>query len=70
MCKRRKITARILLIILVLALATISCVGPGDGENSNSSSSAQATLNAANITATFGAKEFHTQLTAIAEQEK
>ncbi len=54
------------LIILVLFLAMISCAGSG-GDNSTGSLKVQATL-AANATATFGAEQFHLQLTAISNQ--
>lgn len=63
--KNRKLTARILLIILVLAFATLACVGGGGGEGSGSGSSA--TTEAAGVTATYGAEQYHQQLTAVAQ---
>ena len=75
----KKPTARIVLIILILALAAMSCIGGGGGDkggvngsasNTNGGSSQiQATM-AADATATFGAEQFHLQLTAIAGEEK
>jgi len=62
-----KRVAILTLIILVLFLATLSCIG-GGVDNSTGSIKVQATL-AANATATFGAEQFHLQLTAISNQE-
>lgn len=67
-----KASIRILLIILVLALAAMSCVGGGgDGGTTGDGSSAVNNNNSldaqsANATATYGAEQFHIQLTAIA----
>jgi hypothetical protein len=57
----------IFFLILVLILAMISCVGGGGGDEVGSLG-IQATM-AANATATFGAEQFHLQLTAISSQE-
>ena len=62
----KKHAVLILLIILILFLATISCIGGGGGDNSGSLKG-KATM-AANATATYGAEQFHLQLTAISEQ--
>ena len=74
----KQLTARILLILLILAFAAISCIGVGGGGdnggvNGNSSTSEisseqmQTTLSV-EATATYGAEQFHLQLTAIAGQ--
>ncbi len=63
----KKQIAVLILIIVLLFLATISCAG-GDGGDEIGSSGVQATK-AANATATFGAEQFHLQLTAISDQE-
>jgi hypothetical protein len=57
------------LFFLVLALASLACVGGGGDVNSNSNvtgSGIQATQSAG-ATATYGAQQFHLQLTAIAD---
>jgi hypothetical protein len=75
----KKVVVRILLILLVLILAALACIGGGgdqNGSNSDAGTSAaghqpinaQATLSAG-ATATFGAEQFHLQLTAISEQK-
>jgi hypothetical protein len=53
-------TTRILLIILVLTLASLACVGGGDGGITGNGSSWF------DATATYGAEQFHIQLTEIA----
>jgi len=64
----KKRAAVLILIILVLFLATISCIGGGGGDDGGSLK-VQATTSA-NVTATFGAEQFHLQLTAISDQER
>jgi hypothetical protein len=75
----KKVVVRILLILLVLTLVALACIGGGgdqNGSNSDAGTSAadhpvinaQATLSAG-ATATFGAEQFHLQLTAIAKQK-
>jgi len=64
-----KLTARILLICLILAVAAIACVNGGDGNSSNTNSSGTGNSVSAfgpDATATYGAEQFHIQLTAIA----
>jgi hypothetical protein len=66
-----KATIRILLIILILALAALACVGGGgDGVTGDGSSTAGGNsaldTQSANATATYGAEQFHIQLTAVA----
>jgi hypothetical protein len=63
----KKRAAVLILVVLILLLATISCVGGGGGDEVGSLK-VQATK-AANATATFGAEQFHLQLTAISDQE-
>ena len=63
--KRNKLTARILLVVLVLVFATLACVGGGGGEGNG----AQATSQAAGVTATYGAEQYHQQLTAIYDHD-
>jgi hypothetical protein len=69
---KTKMTARILLIILVLALAAISCIGGGGGGGDGNNGDAGRTEEtiSADVTATYGAEQFHIQLTAIAEQSQ
>ena len=70
--------ARILLILLVLTLIAISCIGCGGDKGagskgiSDSIGSLSERTSPANIqaTATFGANQFHIQLTAIANQNR
>jgi hypothetical protein len=64
---KKQVTARILLIILILIFATLACIGGGgDPVDSTSPGQVQVTL-AAEATATYGAEQFHLQLTAQAE---
>lgn len=65
----KKIPARILLGILLLALAAFACIGGGgDGNEGESSSPQEAqTTPTPDATATYGAEQFHLQLTAIAQ---
>ena len=64
-----KHTNRILLIIVILILAMLACINGGDG---NSSSNTVTTSGNASVssgpdaTATYGAEQFHLQLTAVA----
>ena len=71
-----KATARIFLIILILALAALACVGGGGGDGSVARDGSQLIINntsqeilSANATATYGAEQFHIQLTAIAQPD-
>jgi len=75
----KKVVIRIVLILLILTLAALACVGGGGDQNGSSSDggtsaaghqpmNAQATISAG-ATATYGAEQFHLQLTAIAEQK-
>ena len=63
----------ILLIIFVLILAALACIVSINFENGSIADSTlyreHATLSAA-ATATFGAEQFHLQLTAIASEEQ
>ena len=63
---KKQVTARILLILLILILATLACIGGGDPVDSSSAGQVQVTQ-AAEATATYGAEQFHLQLTAQAE---
>jgi len=63
----KKRAAVIIIIIMVLFLVTISCVGGGGGDE-DGAIKVQSTK-AADATATFGAEQFHLQLTAISDQE-
>jgi hypothetical protein len=65
-----KLTARILLICLILAVAALACVNGGDGNSSstnNSGSGNNVSVYGPDATATYGAEQFHIQLTAIAD---
>jgi len=67
--RMKRVTAQILLILLILALACMACVGGGgdaNGVGNVTGSSLQATQSAG-ATATYGAQQFHLQLTAIAD---
>jgi hypothetical protein len=58
--------ARILLIVLLLAGAMLACLGGGGGGgNTNPGGS----LGGDGATATYGAEQFHIQLTAISRGE-
>ena len=69
-----KTIARLLLVVIILVAVVISCVDLGRSErvvqdsskNNQALPSLQATVSA-NITATFGAEQFHIQLTALAQ---
>ena len=75
----KKFILYLLLVTLIIALVAISSLSGGNGdyykltndsvEAGSQSPKAHATL-AADATATFGAEQFHLQLTAIAEQEE
>lgn len=54
--------ARILLIVLILAGAVMACITGGGGDTDPAGSGPSA----ADVTATYGAEQFHTQLTAQA----
>jgi len=75
----KKVVVSILLILLVFTLVALAWVGGGGDQNGSGSDTgtsqaghqplgAQATMSAG-ATATFGAEQFHLQLTAIAEQK-
>ena len=67
----KKVLASILLIIMIVIIATFSFIGGGSGTSSfNNQDSEVYQDNSLNATATFGAQEFHLQLTAIAEQDQ
>jgi len=61
---------RILLIIVILTLAVLACINGGDGNsssNTSSSSGNRGISSGLDATATFGAEQFHLQLTAVAK---
>jgi hypothetical protein len=76
----KKLSVIFLLIILtILIINATSCIDGGNGNTNVGSLSATATslppfavqaTQSANATATYGAEQFHIQLTAIAEQEQ
>jgi hypothetical protein len=64
-----RLAARIILISILLFTAVLVCIsgvgeGSGTGANGSTQSAESASLDA---TATFGAAQFHAQLTAIAQ---
>jgi uncharacterized protein (UPF0333 family) len=71
----RKLIVTLLLILLIVALGALAFTGGGDANGSQTKSATanvhspgmQATM-AANATATYGAEQFHIQLTAMAEE--
>jgi hypothetical protein len=71
-----KTTVRIILAILLLVLATLACIGGGAGDGNSSNvegtplpgDQAQG-ISPVQATATYGADQFHLQLTAIAQPE-
>jgi hypothetical protein len=71
-----KTAVNIILAILLLTLATLACIGGGTGDDNNSNvegspqPGSQATgISPVQATATYGAEQFHLQLTAIAQPE-
>ncbi|OQY88369.1 MAG: hypothetical protein B6D39_11295 [Anaerolineae bacterium UTCFX2] len=61
-----------LLVIVLLALAAVACVDSGGGVSSKGgslNSVGNNTENGPNATATYGAEQFHLQLTAVAQPE-
>jgi len=69
---KTKLTARILLIILILAMAALACGGGGGGGGGGSGDGDEtqsAETISADATATFGAEQFHAQLTAVAQPQ-
>ena len=74
----KKITILLLMMTLILALTTSACGGGGGGVKGNGGTTGspsvapyvQATLRAADATATHATGELYIQLTAIAEQER
>lgn len=61
-----KAITHISIIIIVLALSAMACVGGGGGGGDWSSSGD----NRPDATATFGTRQLHIQLTAIAQEGK
>lgn len=61
---------RIFLIVVILAFAVIACVNGGDGNSSKTndpSSMNYIPVTGLDATATYGAEQFHLQLTAVAK---
>jgi hypothetical protein len=68
-----KLFFRILLIIVVLAFAAYACVDGTDGTTSKGGAlkdSGGISIRGLDATATFGAEQFHLQLTAIAQPDQ
>lgn len=66
----KKLMLCMFLIILLLAMSAIACVDSGGGVNSKGGSLnrlSSSTEHGPNATATYGAEQFHLQLTAIAQ---
>lgn len=61
--------ARLLLVILLLSAATLACITGGTGGSTDPEATQMAEAAAQDLTATFGAKVFSAQLTAIAQEE-
>jgi len=64
-----KLKARILLIVIVLVMAALACVDGGDGSTLGGKSNwtgNRSSVTSLDATATFGAEQFHIQLTAVA----
>jgi hypothetical protein len=64
-----------LLIALIIALAAISCIGETTSISTNATNGSQVIISnnsqsagSTNATATFGAQQYHIQLTAVAGQ--
>jgi len=67
---KNKLFLCILLVIVLLALAAISCVDSGGGVSSKGgslNSISRISENGPDATATYGAEQFHLQLTAVAQ---
>lgn len=64
--KKAELTKRGLAALSVLAFAILACIGGGG--DSNASKTAAALTEGAHTTETFGAEEWHKQLTAIQEE--
>jgi len=61
---------RLLLIAAVLSGISMACLsGGGDGSSGGGAETQSAEAIAAGATATFGAEQFHAQLTAIAQPQ-
>ncbi len=63
-----RLTIRILLIIFVLAMSALACVDGGDGSSLGGNGSLagnNTSVSSLDATATFGAEQFHLQLTAV-----
>ena len=71
MSEMKKLFLRVILIFMILLFASIACINSGDGDsagNNNSVSSAlESTVTGPQATATYGAQQFHLQLTAVAQ---
>ena len=67
--KHKQPLARILLIILILSLAAFACVDGGGGGGSGGGSGGNGGQDSPSIqaTVTYGAEQFHIQLTAEAD---
>jgi hypothetical protein len=67
-----RLLIRILLVVLILLFAAMACVNGGDGSSSSNSLSGEqgSIVSGLEATATFGAEQFHLQLTAISESEQ
>jgi len=63
----KKQAAVVIIIITLLFLVSVSCVGGGGGDEVGSLS--VSSTKSADATATFGAEQFHLQLTAISDQQ-
>lgn len=64
-----------MLVALIIALAAISCIGEGTSVSNNAANGSQVVISNSgqsvgptDATATFGAQQYHIQLTAIAGQ--
>jgi hypothetical protein len=61
---------RILLIIVILILAMLACINGGDGNGSSNTVTTSGNVSISSgpdATATYGAEQFHLQLTAVAK---
>lgn len=67
-----KLIFRILLITLILLFASLACISGGDGitiKGGSLTGSASSQVDGPDATATFGAEQFHLQLTAVAQPD-
>ncbi len=68
----KKLAICLLVFMLILLIGATACIKGGDGggvNNPTGSTTPAQSITPANATATYGAEQFHIQLTAIAEQE-